>query len=90
MTIMGRQKVYGYPNLPFGAVITGIDFCGHSEAMLLELIIHKAMRDMAGLPAEKILARWSNSIADTRARATRECWTGWDLPNQESTDASSD
>lgn len=90
MTIMGTQKVYGYPNLPFGAVISGIDFCGHSEAVLLEQLIHKAMRDMAGLPAEKILARWSNSIAATRARAVRERWTGWDIPNQENSDASSD
>lgn len=79
--IMGTMKVSGFPDIEHGQVITGIDICNHNEAMLLEMIIHKAMADMAGTSAEKVLARWSNSIAASRRKAINQNWKGWRLPS---------
>jgi hypothetical protein len=76
-TIIGTVKVSGFTGRRFGHVIAGIDIGSHDEARLLEEIIHTALRDRAGHPAEATLARWSNSIAETRRRAVREEWTGW-------------
>lgn len=77
MSISGVIKTYGYPNLRFGHVIANIDIRSHDEARLLEELIHKAMREMAGDERERTLARWSNSIATTRRNAEAQKWIGW-------------
>lgn len=74
------SRVFGHEGYVRGHVIASVTVSSHQQADLLQRILEREMRERAGKPEEGQLARWYNSLAQTRRQATAESWPGWEKP----------
>jgi len=69
---------YDDPPPQFGKTYAGVYVHTHEQAILLQEVLQREMRERAGNPAERLLARWYNELENIRRRAVKEKWRGWE------------